>query len=123
MTGRASQETERIEAIASEMKKHGPLSVPRLVELTGWSRQTIAVQLAKSMDRFEKVSESYYAVGGSVPATYNLVGADSDVDEEELERRADEMCRSYAGWPDIDHSIDQIVGHMVRVSILEMRGV
>lgn len=123
MTGRASKETERIEAIASAMQQYGPLSAPRLAELTGWSRQTISVQLAKSVDRFEKVSESVSAVGGSIPATYYLIGAVSGASEEELERRADEMCRSFAGWPVMDHALDAIVGQMVRGAVLEMRGV
>jgi hypothetical protein len=122
-TGPVSKETERIEAIAAAMQQHGPLSVPRLVELTGWSRQTVSTQLMKSTDRFEKVSDHVCAVGGSVPATYYLADAECEMDEDELERRADEMCRSYAGWPAIDHALDAIVGQMVRGSIHEMRGV
>jgi hypothetical protein len=117
-----SKEPDRIESITAAMRQHGPLSVPRLVELTGWSRQTIATQIAKSVDRFEKVSDFFYAVGGSVPATYYLVDEKEDVSEDELERRADEMCRSFAGWPAIDHALDQIVGQMVRRSVIEMRG-
>jgi len=108
-----SKEPARIEAIVAAMKEHGPLSVPRLVELTGWSRQTIATQLDKSADLFEKVSEAYFAPGGSIPATYYLLGAESNVSEDEFERRADEMCRSYAGWPEADQLLISAMRAMV----------
>lgn len=114
MTGPVSKESERIEAIAAAMREHGPLSVPQLVLLTGWSRQTIATQLTKSAEKFEKLSEHSFAVGESVPATYYLVGEQLDLSEEEIDRLADERSRSYEGWPTPDHVVISAINAMIK---------
>ena len=112
--GPASKANERIEAIAAAMQQHGPLSVPRLVALTGWSRQTIATQLVKSTDRFEKISEHCFSVGGSIPATYYLAGKLTGEDEEALDRIEDERCRSFEGWPKADDLVISTINAMIK---------
>ncbi|MBB5508128.1 hypothetical protein [Paraburkholderia atlantica] len=118
-----SKETQRIEEITAAMREHGPLTAVRLVELTGWGISMVRTQLSKSVDVFERVSEPVAAVGGWIPATWYLRDAACEMGEDEFERRADEMSRSFSWWPTLDHSIDRIVGAMVRGSVNEMRGV
>jgi hypothetical protein len=114
MRGPESKERERIEQMVAAMELHGPLTLPRLGELTGWSRQTLSTQLRKSADRFEKVSDHIFAVGGSIPATFYLKGKESEVSEEELERLADEQSRSFEGWPEADNLVISTINAMIK---------
>jgi lambda repressor-like predicted transcriptional regulator len=114
MRGPASKESERIEQIVAAMKLHGPLALPRLVELTGWSRQSLSTQLRKSADRFERISDHVFAIGGSIPATFYLKGEQSDISEEELERRADQQSRSFEGWPEADNVVISAINAMIK---------
>jgi len=115
-----NKQAARIEAIVNAMQEHGPLSVPRLVELTGWSPQTLRDQLARSVDVFEKLSDAAYGQGSIVAGTWYL--RDASLSEDEFDRMADEQCRNFNWWPALDHSLDHVIGQMVRGAVHEMRG-
>jgi hypothetical protein len=109
-----SKEAERIASMVEAMRETGPMSVPLLVKVTGWSHETIRMQLRKSTEIFQQMSERQPIFGGSVPSMFYLVNDQLGLSEEEMDRKTDEIYRDLAWWPAADNLVISTINAMIK---------
>jgi hypothetical protein len=112
-----SYETTRIASMVNAMRETGPMSIPELVKKTGWSHETIRMQIRKSPSTFLQLSKRQIGFGGSTPAMFYLTNDALGVTEEEMEKQTDEMYRDVAWWPKPDHVVISAINAMIKTGV------